>query len=175
MQRMGRSKYLAGQGGDDGLGVDQRGVAQVVEAVRAEDLSAGLEPDGLAEGDAVLGKQLWGHAAQGTEHGPPGVDDLDLAVAAAQAHAESVQGGCHNCRRGETEVDILHDSKERPIEQGIDAPIYVAHKYRMTKWQVCCAQRGLEGRVSSPSEGLGVGGQTGGVPAVVTGELTLQV
>ncbi len=73
---------LAGQGGDDGLGVDQGGVAQVVEAVRAEDLSAGLEPDGLAEGDAVLGEQLWGHAAQGSEHGPASVDDLDLAVAA---------------------------------------------------------------------------------------------
>ena len=78
----GRRGYLAGQGGDDGLGVHQGGVAQVVEAVRAEDLSAGLEPDGLAEGDAVLGEQLWGHAAQGSEHGPASVDDLDLAVAA---------------------------------------------------------------------------------------------
>ncbi len=79
-----REVYLAGQGGDDGLGVDQRGVAQVVQAVRAEDLSTSLEPDGLAEGDAVLGEELWGHAAQGAEHGPAGVDDLDLAVAAGR-------------------------------------------------------------------------------------------
>ena len=32
-----------------------------------------------------------------------------------------------------------------------------------------------EGGTNLPSEGLGVGRQTGGVPAVVTGELTLQV
>ena len=84
------STDLAGQGGNDGLGVDQGRVAQVVEAVRAEDLSAGLEPDGLAEGDAVLGEQLWGHAAQGTEHGPASVDDLDLAVAAATRHVHQL-------------------------------------------------------------------------------------
>ena len=38
-------RYLDGQGGDDGLCVDQRGVAQVVQAISAEDLCAGLEPD----------------------------------------------------------------------------------------------------------------------------------
>ena len=81
---------LAGQGGDDGLGVDQRGVAQVVEAVRAEDLSAGLEPHGLAKGDAVLGEQLGQHAAQSAEHGPAGVDHLDLTVAATKTPQLSI-------------------------------------------------------------------------------------
>ncbi len=46
--------HLAGQGGDDALCVHQRGVAEVVQAVRAEDLGAGLEPHRLAEGGAVL-------------------------------------------------------------------------------------------------------------------------
>ena len=37
---------------------------------------------GETHGDAaVLGEQLGGDAAQGAEHGPPGVDDLDLPVA----------------------------------------------------------------------------------------------
>lgn len=39
-------------------------------------------PDGLAKLDAVLCEQLGGHAAQSSEHGPPGVDDLDLAIPA---------------------------------------------------------------------------------------------
>lgn len=37
---------------------------------------------GETHGDAaVLGEQLGGDAAQGAEHGPPGVDNLDLPVA----------------------------------------------------------------------------------------------
>ena len=41
--------HLAGEGGDDGLGMDQVGLAQVVEAVRAEDLRASLPPHRLLE------------------------------------------------------------------------------------------------------------------------------
>jgi hypothetical protein len=44
-----RCAHLAGDGGDDGLGVDQAGVAQVVQAIAGEDLGTGLEPHGLAE------------------------------------------------------------------------------------------------------------------------------
>jgi hypothetical protein len=86
--------------------VDQALVAQVVQATVLEDLGTGLEPDGLTEGDAVLGQQLGGDAAQSAEHGPAGVDHLDLPVL---------------------------------------------------------------------GEGLGVGGQTSSVPAIVTGELAGQV
>ena len=39
-------------------------------------------PDGLAELDAILCEQLGGDAAQSSEHGPPGVDHLDLAIPA---------------------------------------------------------------------------------------------
>ena len=61
---------LGGQGGDDALCVDQGGVAQVVQTVTVEDLCAGLEPGGLTKLDtAVLLQQLWGHAAQGSQHG----------------------------------------------------------------------------------------------------------
>lgn len=61
--------------------MNQRGVAQVVQAVVVEDLCASLEPDGLLELDAgVLGQQLGGEDAQSAEQCPPGVDDLDLAI-----------------------------------------------------------------------------------------------
>ena len=57
---------LGQQHSHDGLGVDQGGVAQVVEAALLEDLRASLEPHSLAEaGDAVVLQQLGGHAAQG--------------------------------------------------------------------------------------------------------------
>ena len=48
------SDYLHGQGGDDGLGVDNGGVAQVVQAVLVKDLSTSLEPGGLLELDAGI-------------------------------------------------------------------------------------------------------------------------
>ena len=51
--------HLAGQGANNGLGVDQAGLAQVVEATLAEDGGAGLEP-----GELVRGGQLGGDAAQ---------------------------------------------------------------------------------------------------------------
>jgi hypothetical protein len=61
--------------------VNQVGVAQVVQAAGAQDLRTSLEPDGLGEGDAaILGQQLGGHAPQSSQHGPAGVDDLNLAV-----------------------------------------------------------------------------------------------
>ena len=64
----------------DALRVHQAEVAQVVQPAVAEDLGPGLEPHGLAELDAVAGQQLWEDAAEGAEHGPPGVDHLQLAV-----------------------------------------------------------------------------------------------
>ena len=71
---------LGGPDGQDALRVHQAGVAQVVQAAVAEDLGPGLEPHGLTELDAVAGQQLREDAAEGAEHGPPGVDHLQLAV-----------------------------------------------------------------------------------------------
>ena len=59
---------LDGDGGDDGLGVDQAGLAQVVEATIGEDLGTGLEPDGLGGSGLV---QLGDEAAQSSQEGPP--------------------------------------------------------------------------------------------------------
>ena len=98
--------HLRGPDRQNALRVHQARVSEVVEPAVAEDLGAGLEPDGLAELDAVAGEQLGEDAAEGAEHGPPGVDHLELAVL---------------------------------------------------------------------GEGLGVGGEPGGVPAVVAGELASQV
>ena len=60
---------LDGDGGDDGLGVDQAGLAQVVQAIISEDLGSGLEPDRLGGAGLV---ELGDNAAQGSEEGPPG-------------------------------------------------------------------------------------------------------
>ena len=99
---------LNGDGGNDRLGMDQVGVAEVVEAIVREDGGTSLEPGGgITElGGTVCLEELGGDAAKGTKHGPASVDHLDLAVA---------------------------------------------------------------------GEGLGVSGETGGIPAVVTGVLTVQV
>ncbi|CAD6235224.1 unnamed protein product [Miscanthus lutarioriparius] len=47
-----------------------RRTAAVVQAALAEDLGAGLQPDGLAKLDAVAGEQLGEDAAQRAEHAP---------------------------------------------------------------------------------------------------------
>ena len=36
---------------------------------------------GYTHRDAVLCEELWGEAAEGAQHGPASVDDLDLTVA----------------------------------------------------------------------------------------------
>ena len=67
------STHLDQGDGDDGLGVDQLGDVQVVQATVSEDLGAGLEPHWLGRAGLV---QLGHNAAQGAEHGPAGVDHL---------------------------------------------------------------------------------------------------
>ena len=59
---------LDGGDGDDGLGVDDALLAEVVDASLAEDLGAGLEPRGLGGAGLV---QLGDEAAEGSEEGPP--------------------------------------------------------------------------------------------------------
>jgi hypothetical protein len=74
--------YLGSKDGEDALGVNEAGVAEVVKAAGGEDLRASLEPDSLTEVGAVAGKELGEDAPQSTKHGPPGVDDLKLTVPA---------------------------------------------------------------------------------------------
>ncbi|CAL9204102.1 unnamed protein product [Musa hybrid cultivar] len=71
---------LAGPDGQNTLGVDQAGVAQVVQPALAEDLGARLEPHRLPELDPVARQQLREDATQGAQHGPPAVDHLQLPV-----------------------------------------------------------------------------------------------
>eukprot|EP00850_Spirogloea_muscicola_P020833 SM000228S07373 [mRNA] locus=s228:31896:32714:- [translate_table: standard] len=128
---------LGSEDGKDGLGVDEGGVAEVIKAARGEDLGAGLPPDGLAEGGAVLGEELGSEAAEGAEHGPPGVDDLDSEQTCrhlVHANPNSSYLTCNHC------------------------------KIRMTHLKLTVL-----------GEGLGVSGEAGGVPAVVTGVLAGQV
>jgi len=60
--------------------MDEGGVAQVVQATLSEDLGTSLEPHGLAKLHTIVGQQLGGDDAQGTQQGPAGVDHLQLAV-----------------------------------------------------------------------------------------------
>ena len=85
---------LGEQGGGDGLGVDESGVAQVVEATVSEDGGTSLEPDGgITKLNAVLGEELGGHATKSTEHGPASVDDLDLAITGKGLGVSGETGG----------------------------------------------------------------------------------
>ena len=68
---------LASQDSDDGLGVDQGWVSEVVKSAVSEDEGTLLEP--WVRGHSVSG-ELWADAAEGSEHGPPGVDELGLPV-----------------------------------------------------------------------------------------------
>lgn len=69
-----------GPDGKDALCMDEVGVAQVVKTAFREDLRSSLEPDGLAELDTILLEDLGEDAPEGTEHGPPAVDDFKLTV-----------------------------------------------------------------------------------------------
>jgi hypothetical protein len=82
--------HLGEDDGDDGLGVNERGVAQIVEAARREDLSASLEPHWLPEGNLVC-QQLWGDTAQCSQHRPASMDQLDLAIPAPTSPASLQQ------------------------------------------------------------------------------------
>ena len=72
--------HLEAHDSNDGLGVDEAGVAEVVDASLREDVASSLPPDSLAEGGAVVGQDLGGEAADRAEHGPAAVHELDLAV-----------------------------------------------------------------------------------------------
>merc|ERR1719262_1512686 len=62
--------------------MDERRVAEVVEAAILEDLRAGFKPDGLRERHAGKGlEELRKKAAEGAEHRPASMDELELPVA----------------------------------------------------------------------------------------------
>ena len=66
----GHPTDLDGQGGNDGLCVNDGRVAQVVQAILVKDLCTGLEPGGLLEVDSgIVGQQLGCQASQSSKHG----------------------------------------------------------------------------------------------------------
>lgn len=88
-----RDANLSSDGGNDGLGVHEVGVAEVVEAAGGEDLGAGLEPDRLAKGNIrIPGQQLGGQDTEGAQHGPARVDQLRLPVPANPHSPSDIRG-----------------------------------------------------------------------------------
>jgi hypothetical protein len=78
--------------------VDQGLVAQVVQAALLEDLGASLEPHSLTELDAEAALQPLGEdAAQGAEHGPASVDQLELPVTPEGRGVSGQTGGVPAC------------------------------------------------------------------------------
>jgi hypothetical protein len=71
---------LGAKDGKDGLSMDEVGGAKVVKAAALEDLGASLKPHSLTEAEAVLAKDLGGHAPESAKHSPTSMDDLSLAV-----------------------------------------------------------------------------------------------
>ena len=78
----------------------EAGVAEVVKAARLEDLGARLEPNGLAELEAVLGEDLGRHAAERAKHRPARMDDLELAVLLEGLWVRGQTGGVLCIERG---------------------------------------------------------------------------
>ena len=71
---------LGDQSCDNGLGMDQRGVAEVVQATVGEDLGPSLEPNGLSDRSSVVSQQLGHDASEGSKHGPASMHQLSLTV-----------------------------------------------------------------------------------------------
>ena len=103
---LAHERDLDGDGRDDRLRVDQRRVAEVVEAAVLEDEGLVLEPDRLLERDAVVGEDLGRDAAERAEHGPAGVDDLDLAVAGEGLRVGREAGGVPAVVAGVLAVEV---------------------------------------------------------------------
>ena len=88
-------QHLGEGHGDDGLGVDEGWVSEVVESVLSEDGGSGLEPhSGVSKvNGSVAGEELWGDASEGSQHGPAGVDHLALSVAGKGLWVSRETGG----------------------------------------------------------------------------------
>ena len=80
----GPRQHLGEDNGDDGLGVDEARVAQVVEAAVSKDLGASLEPHRLAKVGAIVGQGLRHKAPECAKHGPASMDHLQLTVPAGR-------------------------------------------------------------------------------------------
>ena len=118
---------LDGNSGHDRLGVDQRGVAEVVEAIIGEDGGTGLEPDGgITEiGGTVVLEELGGQATQGTQHGPAGVDDLDFAVLGESLGVSGETGGVPAVVSGVFTLEVRGDVALREGAKELGAVCYV--------------------------------------------------
>ena len=112
---LAHERDLHGDGRDDRLRVDQGRVAEVVEPVALEDLGTGREPDrGLVrERHAVVLEDLRHDAAERAEHGPAGVDDLDLAVAGKGLRVGREARGVPSVVAGELAVEVGRRGGER--------------------------------------------------------------
>jgi hypothetical protein len=105
---------LDDQGGGDGVGVDQSLVAEVLDALIGEDLGTGLEPGDVTGVGAPLGDE----AAEGAEHGPAGVDDLELAVAGKGFGVCGETGGVPAVISGEFTLEVRRRGGEGAQELG---------------------------------------------------------
>ena len=168
--------------------------------ILVKDLGTSLEPDGLLEGDTILGKQLWGEASQGSKHGPPGMDHLNLPVPVCDSNscryekpkadvADNDLACCGTCSYAQNEfggtqqTGRIHvvSGLQKVVEYSTGAVEQQAHACR----GCCCSVRRRintckwhckNGRIGwLPGESLGVGGQTGCVPSVIASELSAQV
>jgi len=103
-------------GRDDRLRVHETRVAKIVQPAFLEDGASGLEPDGrvLGEGHALPGEQLGRDAAERAEHGPAGVDDLDLAVAGKGFGVGREAGGVPAVISRVLTVEVRGDGGEGP-------------------------------------------------------------
>ena len=104
-------EHNLGEGhGDDGLGVDESWVSEVVESILGEDGGTGLEPhSGVSKvGSSVVLEELWGEASQGSQHSPSGVDHLALSVAGESLWVGRETGGIPSVVSWELTSEVWH-------------------------------------------------------------------
>ena len=67
---------LDNQSGNNTVGIDESVDSEVLDTLVLEDLGTSIEPSNVSS----VGGPFWDQAAQGTEHSPAGVDQLQLSV-----------------------------------------------------------------------------------------------
>ena len=100
--------------GHNRVGVHQTVEAEVLDTLVVKDLGSSLEPGNVSG----VGGPLWHDAAEGTKHGPAGVDQLDLAVAGKGLGISGETGGIPAVISRELTLEVRHIGGEGTKELG---------------------------------------------------------
>ena len=105
---------LNDEGSDNAVGVHEAGETEVVNAFLSEDLGTSVEPGNVSSVGGPLGHE----AAEGTEHSPASMDDLDLAVPGKSLGVSGETGSVPAVVSGVLTLEVRHVGREGAKELG---------------------------------------------------------